>query len=591
MSFNRKYSIHFLIVLLVLVFMITIGIVKIVDAEEINEKKSVAIVFDISGSMKNNDPNRLVIDSIGKFIYSIPSDYEINVVLYNSDIVLNEYATSLESREKIVNSIEKMEYQGYTNTGEALNSALDYLEKDNFNKKTVILFSDGDILMETKDKTEESLLKFNEQVLRAKNMGIAIHVVGIGKNMLSEDSVIFSAAMETEGKYFITEDMEIHQVLDSLLTEQLNIKKNTLITLNSNGNIIPVKINIPFKNARTIKVLITSSDVIQMLVSDYHAESGKQILGKRYAILELKNPKTEEILFEFQTSSDSEVEFELIAEYEINPIIKTFYKYERNEHEGWFNYNRVAINELIFVSSENDNLNVLNEDYFEYAPIYVLFDEKKLKTNINNGQASWKQIVTENKEQFVTLDFSEFPVNIVNTNNMIEIKLKSHSLVMLKFGSVFMKWIVYLLILVLLIFMLILLKRKKRISIYKSEVLEENKFTYVGRLNIYITKIRSEIDIPPLTFNLFRISNGRAISLKEILDECGVTEVFEGSENIFFRPSSNKKIILNNQSNCTVMKVREIIMKNKSVEIELYSKVDIVFEDEFTELMLQYKEL
>lgn len=154
-----------------------------------------------------------------------------------------------------------------------------------------------------------------------------------------------------------------------------------------------------------------------------------------------------------------------------------------------------------------------------------------------------------------------------------------------------MKWIVYLLILVLLIFMLILLKRKKRISIYKSEVLEENKFTYVGRLNIYITKIRSEIDIPPLTFNLFRISNGRAISLKEILDECGVTEVFEGSENIFFRPSSNKKIILNNQSNCTIMKVREIIMKNKSVEIELYSKVDIVFEDEFTELMLQYKEL
>lgn len=134
MSFNRKYSIHFLIVLLVLVFMITIGIVKIVDAEEINEKKSVAIVFDISGSMKNNDPNRLVIDSIGKFIYSIPSDYEINVVLYNSDIVLNEYATSLESREKIVNSIEKMEYQGYTNTGEALNSALDYLEKDNFNR-------------------------------------------------------------------------------------------------------------------------------------------------------------------------------------------------------------------------------------------------------------------------------------------------------------------------------------------------------------------------------------------------------------------------------------------------------------------------
>ena len=81
------------------------------------------------------------------------------------------------------------------------------------------------------------------------------------------------------------------------------------------------------------------------------------------------------------------------------------------------------------------------------------------------------------------------------------------------------------------------------------------------------------------------------VHVRFLLDECGVTEIFEGSERIFFRPSSDRKIILNNQSDCTIMKVREIIMKNKSVEMELYSKVDIVFEDEFTELMLQYKEL
>ena len=39
------------------------------------------------------------------------------------------------------------------------------------------------------------------------------------------------------------------------------------------------------------------------------------------------------------------------------------------------------------------------------------------------------------------------------------------------------------------------------------------------------------------------------------------------------------------------MQNREILIKNRSYQIELNSKVDITFEDEISELALQYKDV
>ena len=119
---------------------------------------------------------------------------------------------------------------------------------------------------------------------------------------------------------------------------------------------------------------------------------------------------------------------------------------------------------------------------------------------------------------------------------------------------------------------------------------EPSGYSYVGILKLYITRTRSGYDIPPLSYNLFRASAGRVISLQEIIRDCDVKEEFPGAEAIYFKAATNRTLILTNNSDCTIMKNREILMKKQSYQLFLDSKVDISFEDEVSELTFQYKE-
>ena len=70
-----------------------------------------------------------------------------------------------------------------------------------------------------------------------------------------------------------------------------------------------------------------------------------------------------------------------------------------------------------------------------------------------------------------------------------------------------------------------------------------------------------------------------------------VEEPFEGADKIFFQPAAGHCLLLTNKSDCTLMQNREILMKGHSYQISLNSKVDITFEDERSEIALQYRDV
>ena len=125
----------------------------------------------------------------------------------------------------------------------------------------------------------------------------------------------------------------------------------------------------------------------------------------------------------------------------------------------------------------------------------------------------------------------------------------------------------------------------------KSRGPAPSKYSYTGRLNLYITRTKSGRDVPPLTYNLFRIPGGKILTLQEILDGCNVSEPLEGADRIYFKAGANRCLVLSNESDCTIMQAREILMKGRSYLIGLDSKVDITFEDEVSEMALQYREV
>ena len=117
------------------------------------------------------------------------------------------------------------------------------------------------------------------------------------------------------------------------------------------------------------------------------------------------------------------------------------------------------------------------------------------------------------------------------------------------------------------------------------------KASYVGKINLYVTRAPSGYDIRPLSYDLFRLPSSKVISLAEVLESCGVEEVFEGAGKIYINSGQGRSIILTNQSDCCIMKSGEILMKQKSYQLFEESKVDITFEDEISELTFQYKVL
>ena len=199
-------------------------------------QKAVVFTLDASNSMNGNDRNRLAIDSIAfpsqflltQLIYSLPSNYVVGVVAYNTDIVAAQGMADSGSRDSIMKAADSVRYTGYTNAGTGLTKALELLDTVEASEKTVVMLSGGEIVMQDDAATAVSSGQFENAVTEAKNSGVVIHVIGLGADMENKANTIFSASAETGGaNYHAPRAEDIQQAVDSILLEQLNIKKTT----------------------------------------------------------------------------------------------------------------------------------------------------------------------------------------------------------------------------------------------------------------------------------------------------------------------------------------------------------------------------
>lgn len=71
-------------------------------------QKAVVFTLDASNSMNGNDRNRLAIDSIAQLIYSLPSNYVVGVVAYNTDVVAAQGMADSGSRDSIMKAADSV---------------------------------------------------------------------------------------------------------------------------------------------------------------------------------------------------------------------------------------------------------------------------------------------------------------------------------------------------------------------------------------------------------------------------------------------------------------------------------------------------
>lgn len=563
-----------------------------------NRKKSVIFLLDASGSMVDNDPNRLAIDSIAQLIYSLPSNYQIGFVAYNNELVANQKPIESDERSSIMKVAENVKYVGYSNAGEGLLQAVKLLEEENTKEKTIIILSDGEILMRNEEETKESKTIFQEAVEQAKNMGVKIHVIGLGEEMEDIENTIFSASEVTDGeRYYVPYAVDIQKVIDAILDKKLQIKRNTAAILEVGEITQEVKINLPSSYADKVRILLTSGAEIKNLKTDFTAESAKQFNGERYSLIEMKKPTNVQVNLSFQGKTGNQVKIDVITEYQLSPKIEVEYIDKEPEDSSASHYERTAKLTATFYDAVNSNIQLLTEDIFNYIDIPMTVNGEQKIVSLLNGKLEWEYSVTEDIELEISFDYSNLPTNILSGDSMKKSlerpALLPPPLPEPDYTPIYIAVGIGVLFFIGVIGFIVWKIRHKPIALPEPEDMPPppSKFSYTGKVNIYITKTASEYDIPPLSFNLFRLSPNRVISLADILEECNVEERLEGASKIFFKSGANKNLVLTNNSDCTIMKNREILMKNRSYSLALDSKIDITFEDEISELTLQYKDL
>lgn len=563
---------------------------------ETETEKAVVFLLDASGSMESNDASRYAIDGIAQLAYALPSNYEVGFAAYNADVCASCPLSDNFHRNEIVEAAENVQYAGYSNAGAGMEQAVGMLLSASAVEKDIVLLSDGECLMGDEAATLQAYTSYQQAVTRAAENGIRIHVIGLGGEMDDSENSIFQAASATGGgAYYSPQALEIQASIDSMLQEQLCVKQVTAAIVDAGAEMTSVEMDMPFSYASTVRVLLTSSSSIYNLTANFNADNARQINGERYSLIEIGSPKGDKISVSFSGTPGHQTRITLIPEYRVQPKASVSYEDSIPENESAQAYDREAVITYTFYDMDNDDIQLWTEHYFEHSRLSAETGGEIREGTLENGQLQIREDVAEMTERETSFICDKFPANILGMGT-VKVLLEAPPLLPMEEPEEY-PWMAYGIVILAALFLgiavAVRIRRNKRPTIVPDDDgrPEPGKSGYVGKLNIYITRTASGYDISPLSYDLFRLPFTRVISLAEILSACGVSETFEGAGRIYISSGQGRSIILTNQSDCCIMKSREILMKNKSYQLFAGAKVDVAFEDEISELTFQYRDL
>lgn len=162
----------------------------------IDSSMSVFFVLDRSGSMVDNDPNRLRYSLANEYIQCLDSKKDFaGIITYNgSSTIVSALTNDFAELNNKINAIGSD--SGGTDGTSAINTALSELSKDKSdNNKYIIFMTDGD---------DPDLISSQESVIKlANSYGVIIYTIRLGD---VNESALRAIANETKGRFFTSDD-------------------------------------------------------------------------------------------------------------------------------------------------------------------------------------------------------------------------------------------------------------------------------------------------------------------------------------------------------------------------------------------------
>lgn len=528
--------------------------------------KEIICLLDTSVSMKDNDPNRLAPDCVSIILDIALSEDEVGFVSYNDNVQCVEPLGS--DRNEILNSINSVTYEGYTNAGAGLEKAISLFSNEENKERYVLFITDGEIMLPNDADTLNSISLYEKTLQEATNKNIKIITVAIGGKQNAPDVNVYGS--DKQKIYESNTANDLLQIIRQILYDDLGFQKISVSTGIIQNNSIDIDLPINANLLRNVKVLITSNGLLNNVAINYNAKDRILYKGKQYALLELINPQNNKLALNMDFNSSNYINVDLLIEMVAN--IKTNIELSSKD---------TAAVKIIPVSKDDETLYLLRDPYFENKNIRIDIQGNSILSKVENGEICFTMPITEkqNDNIEVNVHYEDLGINMKAPKVLLQMPQRNN----------YIFYIVSIIVGIFFIVVILLWNKKSRRPV--DDIKTISPYEYAGKLKIYITKLKEDIDIAPMEYNLYRRFSREEISLAEILHQCGIELKLEGADKIIFSPGAQKALVLANNSDCTILKNRELLIKNYNTMIYYNERFYITFEDEFSEAILEYRSI
>lgn len=571
---------------------------------EHNGGREVVVLLDASNSMNAQDQNRLAIDAVRQIVYSLPSNDKTGFIAYNTEIQVK--SDTLGGSGQLENQLKEVQYTGYTNAGEGLSQAMKLFSDDEETDRYIVMVSDGEITMKQNGDTEKSRAMFVEAAQLARDKGVKVYIIAIGKE-LQPKMHIFDAAEMTDGAiYWEGQSGSLSQIIDQIVFNRFQVPKRSAGASDGGGG--SFRIQLPGTGASKIKILLTASEGISNVTADYTAKDGTIYSSQNFSIINIDSPYEEEVEVQFEAPGTSAVRAYLMTEFDAKAAVEITYRREEVPRSGEEIKKEIPpvyqhfADIMIWAASAGDKeANIWDCDYYEGQTVPYTINGNRYTGMIQDGKIETSMEIDGMDKLSVAVDTSGFAEQYFMDQPVEEVLAIPPDPVPEPKPDYRPLWIsLGILVFLLLLILVLWIKKSRTTVIYMAQSsasrasgkkLETKNCDYTGKFNMYVIRTESGRDIPPQTFRLFGRKGGR-MTLDWILNSCGLKFGKIGAADITFYPGPDGSIIIMDQSErCTVLRGTEILKKGMGYPVFFDEKLTVSFEDEKTEMEIHYKNL
>ena len=537
----------------------------------IGECREVVFVLNSGQSMISSDPFNMARESIFWGMKNLYSQDETGIVTFNNDVQIIRPLSPIENNPVQNFSVN---YYGQSNAGAGILTAIDMLSPKFNTQRDIIFITDGEI------SDSQSAENFKAGLKQAQWLGISVYLIDLRHNVDPKNYREYDAVKILPINY-----NELLTTMRTVLQGDFQTPHISLPTNNLTGGFL--RFELPITSAEHLKITLFSTKP-----GTAHLEKispGNIFQGNYVKIFDIKSPSTNSFEIGVTYPKDSGLTLDVVPEVVGTLKIDTTTKF--------------LIKDILEITPMYENVpdtKILVDSFFDGKRINLKMNDKKISGEIQNGVI---QIPLDNLEEKISLQKIHFEdVGIIfkgDDTAQIDAPKTHYGAWLLASAGIlciaFLTWRINrnrkLAAMKLVEASDMLKGSEKVLPIYeeKNSLQNNSSVSYNGRLWLYVTNLPENENFAPREFNLLRIHEEK-ILLSYILETCGIVGIFQNAKYIFIRPDE-KKIIIENQSDCTITNRNVIVEKGEKILLGYNDSVNISSPDEQSELIMIYKSL